>query len=322
MKSYKDLLNEAAHRSPLLKEMDADDMKALKRCILDIYKKVYEVCEGNGLRVILAEGSCLGAVRHKGFIPWDDDLDVMMPRPDLDRFIALCEEGALGDEYPFRHPQGKLESSSPFMKVYMRNTELLGIGGRDNRFPQMVFLDIFPIEGIPSNKLWRQIKGLLANTMRLIGNTVMECGTMTNEMREFYKTDKLLYKMVRKRRMIGRCFSFISHKQWVSWYDKLVRCSDMSGLIGIPTARKLYDGETLPASVYLPPVSGEFEGVKVWLPADTHRYLENLYGNYMWIPPVEKREQHFIREMKIPNKYYQDKKNDKDFESHNDTYVP
>lgn len=306
MKSYKDLLNEASVKSSFLKEISDTERKALQRCILDIYNKVFEVCRSNGLRIMMAEGSCLGAVRHKGFIPWDDDMDVMMPRPDYESFIRLCEKGALGDEYEIRHPQGQKDCSSPFMKVYMRGTLMMGIEGKSNRFPQSVFLDIFPIDGIPSNKSLRRIKGFIANALRLIGNTVMECGKMPDELCEFYQTDNQLYSMVKRRRMIGRVFSFISHQQWVRWYDKWVRNTNMSGLIGIPTARKLYDGETLPTSVYLPPVEGEFECVKVWLPADAHRYLENLYGDYMWIPPVEKRERHFIREMKLPEKYYQD----------------
>lgn len=305
MKSYKDLLNEAAVESSLLKEMSEAERKALQGCIVDIYNRVYSVCVENKIRIMMAEGSCLGAVRHKGFIPWDDDMDVMMPRTDYDRFIELCEGGALGEEFDFRHPQGEKESSSPFMKVYMRDTLITGIGGKNDRFPQCVFLDIFPLEGIPANKIWRKIKGFVANALRLIGNTVMESGKMSDELCEFYQTDKRLYSMMRRRRMVGHLFSFASHRQWVRWYDKWVRCSDMSGLIGIPTARKLYDGETLPATAYLPPIEGEFEGVKVWLPADVHRYLENLYGDYMWIPPVEKRERHFIREMELPKKYYE-----------------
>ena len=304
MNSYKDLLNEVSHKSPLLKELGEEDMRALKKCILDIYNKVYAICEENGLRVMMAEGSCLGAVRHKGFIPWDDDMDVMMPRPDYERLIDLCEKGALGEAFEFRHPQGEQESSSVFMKVYLKNTTMAGLGGSSKRFPQMVFLDIFPIEGMPTSKLKRRLKGFVANALRLIGNTVMECGKMTEEETEFYRSDKRLYKMVRMRKMIGRCFSFVSHQQWVRWYDSWVRCVDMSGLIGIPTARKLYDGETLPASVYLPPIEGKFEGVNVWLPQDTHRYLENLYGDYMCIPPVEKREKHFTRELVLPDKYY------------------
>ena len=69
MKSYKILLNEAFQKNTHIKEMSNSDLKALQRCILDIYKKVYSVCEQNGLCMMMAEGSCLGAVRHKGFIP-------------------------------------------------------------------------------------------------------------------------------------------------------------------------------------------------------------------------------------------------------------
>ena len=307
MKTYKELLNEASYQSDFLRELSERDMKALKKCILDIYIKVYDLCIKNNLRILLAEGSCLGAVRHKGFIPWDDDMDVMMPRADYDKFIKLCENGALGDNFVFRYPHGKQESSSLFLKIYMKDTLITGIEKKDAPFPSKVFLDIFPIEGIPSNKFRRKFKGLVANTLRLIGNTVMENDLMSKELSDFYKTNKQLYLMAKRRRMIGYIFSFISHQRWVRWYDSWVRCDDMSNFIGIPTARKLYDGETLPVSSYLPPVEGEFEGLKVWLPAKTHEYLENLYGDYMQIPPIEKRERHFIREFDLPERYYMEK---------------
>lgn len=101
MKSDSELMNELAHKTNYLHEMTSSESSAMKRALLDIYRDVAKLCEKEGLTLMLSGGSCLGAVRHKGFIPWDDDLDVMMRRDDYERLIRLCKEGRLGDKYEF-----------------------------------------------------------------------------------------------------------------------------------------------------------------------------------------------------------------------------
>ena len=305
MPSYKKLLNSAAGKYPGLRELNPRESRALKNCLLDIYKQIARVCDANGLVYMLGGGSCLGAVRHQGFIPWDDDLDVNMPRRDYDRFIALCEEGALGDDYFISYPNARTDSPTMFLKVYRKNTLMKGLGGESSPYPQECFVDIFPLEGMPENKLLRKMKGILANSIRLIANTVGESVPLAEWEKEFYRTDKSLYRVMRLRRNIGKCFSVIGHKYWVLWYDKLVRNPSLDGMVGFPTGRKLYDGETFEASVFLPPGKGRFEGIDVYLPADSHSYLSNLYGDYMMLPTNEERERHFFVEFHVSGEFYE-----------------
>ena len=98
MLAYKNFLNEAAKKYAGLKELTPEESKALKNCLLDIYKHVAHVCMAHNLVIMLGGGSCLGAVRHQGFIPWDDDMDLMMPRTDYEQLIELCEQGKLGNQ--------------------------------------------------------------------------------------------------------------------------------------------------------------------------------------------------------------------------------
>ena len=107
------------------------------------------------------------------------------------------------------------------------------------------------------------------------------------------------------RRLLGKILSVISHKRWAVWFDKFVRDEDLSKYAGIPAGRNLYYGESHPVDVFLPPIEGLFEGRKVWLPASTDKYLKRLYHDYMKMPPVDKRESHFIVDLKLPQKYFE-----------------
>ena len=293
MKSYKDLLNEAARHCPILKELSPEESLSLKHCLMGILKDIASLCEKNGLTYMLGGGSCLGAVRHHGFIPWDDDLDLLMPRPDYDKLIGLLGRGLLGESYSYTCPGKHSDSPSMFLKIYRNDTVMMGLGGESSPFPHKVFVDIFPIEGYPSSSMIRKIKGLIANIIRLSANMVSESAPLNDNQKAFYSSNKDLYKMVRRRRMIGKILSIIPHIVWVNWFDSIVSNPDMSGLVGIPTGRKLYNGEVFPSSVFLSTTMASFEGEEAPIPQGWSCYLSNLYGNYMELPPVDKRERHF-----------------------------
>ena len=105
---------------------------------------------------------------------------------------------------------------------------------------------------------------------------------------------------MKTRKVLGKVLSIIPHKQWVNWFDVLVANDKDDGLLAIPTGRKLYGGEIFPADVYLPPRMATFEGIEVQIPNKVEEYLINLYGkNYMQLPPVEKRERHFIVDFEL-----------------------
>lgn len=299
-KSYKQLLNEWARNTSCLHEMDEDQRHQMQNLLLNIYKDVADVCGQYGLSMIMVGGSCLGAVRHKGFIPWDDDLDVAMPRKDYNRFIELLNQGVLSDKYEFRTPQGDKECSCYFTKLYRKGTELREIGDENSPYPRSVFFDIFPIEYVPTSAFKQSVISFMANTLRFIGNCVGEYEYRSSEYEDSIANYPELVSMYKKRILVGRLFSFVTHQKWVKWYDSLVDNSKESVLMGIPTGRALYKGEILPAKVFLPASFGNFEGLTVGLPANPDAYLQNLYGkNYMQVPPPEKRESHFIKKMTI-----------------------
>lgn len=304
MKSYKLLLNGAMNSSGL-RQLTEEEKAAMKKCLLDFYDLLNSLCTDNNLTLMMAGGTCLGAVRHKGFIPWDDDLDLMMPRPDYDKLISLLESGALGDNYEFVYPSNKKDCPTTWLQIYRKDTRLITVDGERANYPNGCYIDVFPIEGVPVKKWLRRLKGWVSNGMRLIANMVMDAESPLNpELKKLYESDKSLNRMMKIRRILGGLFSIISHQKWVCWFDCHARNSDMSGWVGIPTGRGLYYNESHPSSVFFPPKEGDFEGRKVLLPANYDAYLKALYGDYMCIPPEDKRESHFVKELDLPQKFY------------------
>ena len=301
MKSYKELLNELANKgnSPL-RTLTNEESANLKKEILKIYLDVADICKQHNLTIMLFGGSCLGAVRHKGYIPWDDDLDVVMCRSDYEKFKQLCAENALGDKYEYCYPSKEKDSPVMFMKIYLKDSINLEMGAESTPFPKGIFLDIFIIDGAPENKWLCKLKGYAANTLRLIANMVASAVYPSEIGKKFVSQDKNLNRQYKIRFYLGKLFSVVSHKYWVYWYDKFVFCDKHYGRISIPTGRKLYNGETSYYDYFYPAREAEFEGHKVYIPNQYHLYLTNTYGNYMEIPPIEKRERHFIIDFKLP----------------------
>ena len=296
MKSYKELLNERANEGVALRQLSHEEVQGLKSVLLDIYKDLAKVCEEHGLVVMLCGGSCLGAVRHQGFIPWDDDLDMIMPRKDYEQLKKLLVEGAMGEQYEFLFPSKGQDSLCMFMKIYRKGTKCVEMGNEYTKFPKGIAVDIFPLDGASSNPVWRKLVGVFANGLRLTSNMVYEASYPVSEAtRSMQNMSGAGGWMMKARKVLGKLMSVVPHKQWVNWFDALVSNERRDGLLAIPTGRKLYGGEIFPADVYLPPRKAMFEGVEVYIPNKVEEYLVNLYGvNYMQLPPVEKRERHFI----------------------------
>ena len=300
MKSESQIMSELSHKTHYLRELSPEESKALKNAILDIYKDVAKLCDKYQLTYMMSGGTCLGAVRHQGFIPWDDDLDIMMPRKDYDALIRLLDKGELGPKYEFTYPNAKTDANTIFLKIFRRDSKDIEIHNVNTPFPKGIYLDVFALDAVPKTKFAQKLKGLVANGIQFIAISTLYTQYPSDKLKEYMMLDKDLKKRYYIKKTLGLIFGIIPHAKWIYWYDKFVASSKEGHQWGIPTGRKYYNGEIFDKEVYVPITKGMFEGLKVNLPHDTDQYLKNLYRNYMELPPVAKRERHFICEFELP----------------------
>lgn len=253
-----------------------------RRVQINMLDELARFCDENHLRYYLSGGTLLGAIRHKGFIPWDDDIDVNMPRPDCDKLMQLTK-GLLG---PYEIASPLKDINAPccdFYRIYdfhavIENTH--GVSAAKHPYYQPVFIDVFPIDGLPDGE--KETKHLYFK-IRVLRKMLVASYMQHVEGRNLFT--KGLYILARfPSRAIGS-------KRLGKWLERAERkySFDEQKYIGVTSSGVHFAEEKMPKSEYLPTVEVEFAGKKYHAPQNYDRYLTQLYGNYMELPPEEKR---------------------------------
>ena len=292
MLSSRKQLNRLSFNSDKLYAPTECEIRRMKELLLMIYKDVFSVCEENGLILFLGGGSALGAVRHGGFIPWDDDMDLMMPRKDYETFKRIFDK-TLSEKYIMQVPGAKGKTATNlFMKVILKGTRCLELVQANAPGEHGLWIDIFPVEYAPENRILRRVKGFLTDTLAYVCVSNYMRRFESREMRAFAsgsagaKVNRFI------RRTLGLMTAFIPCERMYGFFDRFSRGRKETGWITIPTGIRHYMGELHAKDAFFPPRETTFEGVKGYLPNNTHEYLTQLYGDYMTPPPENKRERH------------------------------
>lgn len=292
--NLKEAINSVKNKGEI-KVLSDKERSELQNTLVEMYKDLLEVCEKYKLTPYLGGGSALGAVRHGGFIPWDDDFDVNMTREDYSVLQSVFER-ELSDKYILSAPNYKGKSITRFPKILKKGTKLAEtIGPREDEL-QCVFIDIFLIENIPENRFHMLMKGTVCNTLEYIASRVNLYVNADSVSISLLKQTGCRYYL---DRFVGAFFSWIPLGVWNNLVDRAVQYPKDSSLCGFPTGRKHYFGEILEKKKLFPQRYIQFGDIMVPVFSGVDYYLRNLFGDYMKIPPEEKREQHFIREMKL-----------------------
>lgn len=299
MKTDTQIMNEIALSSGLLRVLTDEESKAQKALLLEMYKDIAALCDEHGLIYMMGGGTCLGAIRHQGYIPWDDDLDIMMPRDSYEKLIALLSDGAMGEKYEYDAPNAHKDCKNTFLKIYLKGTLDVEITSETAPGPKGMYIDVFPMDYAPTNRLCRRLKGIFSDFLQAVCSCVLYTEYPSQYYKEFMMQTTEGKTRYRQRMFIGKVFGIIPHRKWVWWFDQFNARTEETGFMTIPTGRKHYIGECRATSTYLPVSKAEFEGINVYVPNKVEEYLASMYKNYMEVPPVEKRERHFVYKFKL-----------------------
>lgn len=322
-------LQSLANRSPDLYHLTDEDLGHIHSCLSEMLSDIDRVCKEHSLCYCLYAGTMLGAVRHGGFIPWDDDLDLCMPRKDYDRFAEIFSEECGGD-YWVQEVRRDPSYDLSFMKVRHKGTLFREFTEPDNDKAGL-FIDIFPLENVPDNRLLRGLHVIACDSLLFICSCVRISKKKELLLKYCKKTDlstppartddtgmerASLARQIRIKAVVGRIFSVVSLHRWLVLTDQVASLcrNEQSRYVSIPSGKRHARGERCLRASMLPTVPTAFGPGKrrnaptstgteeCYFPgcADPDAVLRILYGDdYMQLPPPEQREHHSLLEYRI-----------------------
>ena len=265
--------------------MDIKDIKKeWNATILEILKEFMKICKDNGLTYYCCAGTAIGAVRHHGIIPWDDDIDVIMPRPDYDRLLEIAKTVDFG-KYEIITPYDDETYPLYFSKLSNRNTTLI----EDRQIPCVIglYVDIFPLDATDDDVAKaRRLKDRytkIINRLNAVSthNTFGEYLSLLKKKEEWgrfaIKTLAFFCRSALRRHLI-RQMDRLSH---LYDYDKAKNVQVYTGSYG---HREVFPKSWLGKGKEFP-----FEDTTVLLPECYDEYLRHFFNDYMQFPPVEQR---------------------------------
>ncbi|MGI6713988.1 MAG: LicD family protein [Bacilli bacterium] len=249
---------------------------------LGLLKEFIRVCEKHGLRYYLFGGTLLGAVRHQGFIPWDDDLDICMPRPDFEKLLTLRNE--FNEPYFLQDYRSDPSYTYLFAKLRDSSTTFIETVFNMHNINHGIYLDIFPLDGVRYKAKGFPVRSLKPYLMWFLWWFTYLGHFWQRPTKKNWWYCWLFY-------LISIAFLPFNLFNWLTrLIKKWAKCKDyhQCEIVGVYHTM-YYNRDTFPKVWFGEGVKGTFEGLEVVLPAKYHEYLSRIYGDYMKFPPKDKQ---------------------------------
>ena len=252
-----------------------EEIKDLQQKELEILKELKRVCDANESTYFLAFGTLIGAARHQGFIPWDDDIDVCMNYPDYEKFEEVCET-QLKEGFFLQTRDTDPEAGLSFNTLRMDNTTLITDFTADRDSHHGIKIDIYPIYNIADDTILRTFQLGCARMYMLL-----EAGTVPKNHGQMLKRVGGIVLSVIKGDTRERLKDFC-RRSMARYENKATRKKAL--LFSYKSCQRLYRSEWFTKKTELP-----FEGEPYSVPVGYKQFLTAVYGDYMKLPPVEQQ---------------------------------
>lgn len=275
-------------------EYDKEVLRKLQLTQVEILKDIDTFCKENDIEYFIIYGTAIGAVRHGGFIPWDDDIDIGMRRADFDRFMSIAKEG-MADKYDILNIEETPGYIVSFAKVSKKGTRFVEATNTNEEYEQGIFIDIFPFDKVSSDPEVRkkdfQKAWILARIIMLceIADPIIPSGLKGMTRMLAIWGCKVIHFVLN---LIGLNKKKV-HKmylQHVTKYNDRTDCDCLSDYCDIAPEKIVQPEEKM-----FPLSTVTFEGIEFPCPRDIDAHLSKYYGNYMEWPPVEARHNHMAK---------------------------
>lgn len=266
--------------------MTREEIRKVQLVQLEIGKEIKRICDENEIDYILDSGTLLGAVRHHGFIPWDDDMDIAMDRENYDKFIeiAKCE---LQDKYYLQTWETDYNFPYPFAKIRLKGTSFIEDSFEKSSMHQGIYVDVFPYDVWPEQK--RAQKRLWKKKSFLTAMLLMKCHSIKFKSNTA-SSAKFLMKLCMFTVVKFLCL-FVKKRKLIEMYKGLIRKFNTfeSDKVFEQTVNYKFGYWVQPSSIFKGSELMLFEDTEFQVPKNYDEYLTTAYGNYMELPPEEKR---------------------------------
>lgn len=270
--------------------LDDSQLKALQQTLLSMLRDLSSLAEENGIPLYLSGGTVLGAIRHGGYIPWDDDIDVNIERRFYDRFLSLLREQR-DSVYWLHTPENTPGYGILSTRIRLKGTD---VRAREDAYSDEcgACIDMFPIENVYNNHFLRMMQGGLC----MGAGFFLSCRKFYRDRRElkplFRENGKAVYLV---KCSVGFLLSWGSVDFWTHAARRAYSIcpDDRTELVSIPSGRGHFFRELYARASFCGGEKRLFEGTPFFCTSDPDAYLKALYGEkYMVLPPPEKRERH------------------------------